>query len=85
MMRTLVSLAAALALCAAPGAAQNPAARWAAVDSAVGRAGMAQDGGVWAYRFPRRDLTVKVGDATVMPGLALRSWSRSGGPAPAPR
>jgi hypothetical protein len=74
MMRTLVCMTAALALCAGPGAAQNPAAGWAAVDSAVGRAGMAQDGGVWTYRFPRRDLTVKVGDVTVMPGLALRSW-----------
>jgi hypothetical protein len=74
MMRTLISAGAVLALASAPAAAQNQAAGWAAVDSAVGRAGMAQDGGVWGYRFPRRDLTVTVGDVTVMPGLALRSW-----------
>lgn len=65
---------AALAVAPAAGAAQQPAAGWSAVDSAVGRAGMAQDGGVWTYRFPRSDLTVQVGDVTVMPGLALRSW-----------
>jgi hypothetical protein len=74
MMRRLLSVAAAVTLGTAPAAAQSPAAGWAAVDAAVGRAGMAQDGGVWNYRFPRRDLTVKVGEVTVMPGLALRSW-----------
>lgn len=74
MTHTLLAVSAVLALASAPLAAQQETAGWAAVDSAVGRAGMAQDGGVWAYRFPRRDLTVKVGDVTVMPGLALRSW-----------
>jgi hypothetical protein len=74
MTHTLLAVSAVLALASVPLAAQQDSAGWAAVDSAVGRAGMAQDGGVWTYRFPRRDLTVKVGDVTVMPGLALRSW-----------
>ena len=74
MTRALLTLGAVLALISAPAPAQQQSPRWAAVDSAVGRAGSPQDGGVWAYRFPRRDLAVKVGDVTVMPGLALRSW-----------
>lgn len=74
MMRMLMSAGAVLGVASAPAVAQAQATGWAAVDSAVGRAGTAQDGGVWTYRFPRRDLTVKVGEVTVLPGLALRSW-----------
>jgi hypothetical protein len=74
MIRALLAAGAGLTFASAPVAAQRQTAGWAAVDSAVGRAGTAQDGGVWTYRFPRRDLTVKVGEVTVLPGLALRSW-----------
>ena len=61
---------------------QAAPAGWAPVDSAIGRAGSAADGGVRKYTFPRRDLTVTVGDVAVMPALALRSWvAFSGTPA----
>ena len=32
-------------------------------------------GGYYRYNFPRTDLTVKVGDVTVAPALALGSWA----------
>src|SRR5215208_7040618 len=47
---------------------------WAAVDSAIGRSGAEQAGGVHRYSFPRGDLRVTVGDVAVRPALALGSW-----------
>jgi hypothetical protein len=47
---------------------------WKAVDAALERAGQPQPGGVQKYSFPRADLTVKVGDVTLKPALALGSW-----------
>lgn len=73
MTRSLLALLLTAGFASAPAAAQEPAS-WTAVDAAIGRAGAAQPGDVWKYAFPRRDLTVKVGDVTVMPALALRSW-----------
>lgn len=79
-----LSLALVIAALPRSAAAQAVPAGWPAVDSAIGRAGSAADGGVRKYTFPRRDLTVTVGDVAVMPALALRSWvAFSGTPASA--
>lgn len=67
---------------AAPAAAraQQPAAApprpaWsAAVDSALGRAGTMNAGGVYKFGFPRTDLHVTVQGVAVKPALALGSW-----------
>jgi Domain of Unknown Function (DUF1259) len=52
--------------------------RWSAVDSAMGRAGVAQAGDVWRYSFPRSDMQVTVtserGAVRVRPALALGGW-----------
>ncbi|HET9728552.1 MAG TPA: DUF1259 domain-containing protein, partial [Acidimicrobiia bacterium] len=50
------------------------ATRWAGVDSALGRRGSDQPGGVRRYGFPRGDLHVTVGDVQVLPAFALGSW-----------
>ncbi len=77
-----LSFAVAATALPAGATAQAVPAQWAAVDSAIGRSGSAQDGGVWKYTFPRRDLSVTLGDVAVMPALALRSWvAFSGTPA----
>ena len=64
-------------------AAQQPTAEsWAAVDSAIGRAGRSQPGGVQRYGFPRADLRVTLDGLQLKPTLALGSWvafKRDGG------
>jgi hypothetical protein len=47
---------------------------WAAVDSAMGRAGVAQPGDVRKFSMPRTDLTVTLDQVTLRPALALGSW-----------
>lgn len=47
---------------------------WTAVESALGRSGAAQPGGIVRFGFPRSDLTVTVGDVTLKPALALGGW-----------
>lgn len=37
--------------------------------------------GYYRYNMPRRDLSVRVGDVTVAPGLALGAWAGFSGPA----
>lgn len=49
-------------------------APWDSVGRVLG-ARVAESGGVYRYNFPRSDLTVRVGDVTVEPGLALGSWA----------
>ena len=51
-----------------------PSAPWAGVDSALGRSGAAQPGGVMKYSFPRSDLQVTVAGVQLKPALALGSW-----------
>lgn len=46
---------------------------WQDVEKTIGRKGTVQ-GGMLKVAFPRSDLTVKVGDVTIEPGLALTSW-----------
>jgi hypothetical protein len=48
-------------------------AGWAGVEKALGRKGAAQ-ADMLKITFPRTDLSVKVGDVPVEPGLALTSW-----------
>lgn len=48
-------------------------ADWQQVDTIFGRKGAVQDG-LYKVTFPRTDLTVKVGNITLEPGLALTSW-----------
>lgn len=46
---------------------------WQQVEAALGRKGTVQED-MLKVTFPRTDLSVKVGDITVEPGLALTSW-----------
>ncbi|MDD4968113.1 MAG: DUF1259 domain-containing protein [Paludibacter sp.] len=48
-------------------------ADWTEVENVFGKKGAVQDG-VFKITFPRYDLSVKVGDFNVAPGLALTSW-----------
>jgi hypothetical protein len=53
--------------------AVSQAADWKGVEKVFGRSGTTQ-GDMFKVAFPRSDLTVKVGEVTVEPGLALTSW-----------
>jgi hypothetical protein len=55
-------------------AAQTPASAWDSVSSIL-RVPPAPASGYHRFNFPRRDLTVRVGDVTVSPGLALTGWA----------
>lgn len=56
------------------GAQGAPPPRWTAVDSAFGRPGAPQPGGVMKWSFPRSDLSVVMEGITVRPALALGGW-----------
>jgi hypothetical protein len=47
---------------------------WTKVDAALGKAGMAQSGGVHRYGIPRTDLSVTLDGVTIKPALALGGW-----------
>lgn len=55
-------------------APQSEAADWTAVESAIGKTGSAQPGGVFKIGLPRTDLTVIVRGVQLSPVLALGSW-----------
>lgn len=76
LRKTRLGVLAALAFAAlsAPSTCLSQATSWTAVDSALGRAGAAQPGGVMKYSFPRSDLQVTAAGVTLMPALALGSW-----------
>jgi hypothetical protein len=62
-------------------AVQGQASQAAAWDS-VGRilkTPAVLTGGYYRYNFPRRDLTLRIGDVTVAPALALGAWAGFGG------
>jgi hypothetical protein len=71
---------AALLLCLAGAAAgpalaqQQPAAVWDSVGRVLGTPATSA-AGYTRYNFPRRDLTVKMGDVTIAPALALGAWA----------
>lgn len=50
------------------------APNWAAVDTALGRAGAVQPDGVRKLSFPRSDLNVTLDGVRLKPALALGSW-----------
>ena len=60
--------------------AQAPAlgAAWDSVGSVLKTQGMLTSG-YHRYNFPRRDITLRVGDVTVSPALALGAWAGFGG------
>lgn len=59
--------------------AQAPlGAPWDSVGSVLKTQGMLT-GGYHRYNFPRRDLTLRIGDVTVSPALALGAWAGFGG------
>ena len=69
-----------LTLAAVP-AAQGQGSQAAAWDS-VGRilkTPAVLTGGYYRYNFPRRDLTLRIGDVAVSPALALGAWAGFGG------
>ena len=70
-MKTLAPLL-ALSLTAAPAAFAQ--VDWTAVDSALGRVGTMQDGGVRRYSMARSDLQVTAAGVRLRPAFALGSW-----------
>lgn len=48
---------------------------WAAVTTAIGRAGAVQPDGAMKYGFPRNDLDVTLDGVKLKPALALGSWA----------
>src|SRR3954464_7037785 len=57
------------------GAAATASAQgWSAVETAIGRSGVAQAGDVYRFNFPRTDLRVMVGQIQLKPALALGGW-----------
>ena len=69
-----IGLGSLIPVCAVAGAQSESAPDWKAVETAMGRAGAAQAGGVYRFNFPRTDLRVMVGDVQVKPSLALGGW-----------
>ena len=49
--------------------------QWKPVESALGRSGQMQPGGVFKFSMPRKDLTVTKDGVKIAPGLALGSWA----------
>lgn len=60
--------------CTLAQAQDDSTAMWKAVETALGRSGQMQPGGVYKFALPRRDLKVVKEGVTVAPGLALGSW-----------
>lgn len=54
---------------------QSNVDQWKPVDTALGRTGQMQPGGVYKFAMPRKDLKVTKDGVTVAPGLALGSWA----------
>ena len=74
------ALKATLLLClvgaaASPSFAQQPStAAWDSVGRILGTAPTSAAGYI-RYNLPRRDLTVRIGDVTVSPALAIGAWA----------
>jgi hypothetical protein len=70
-------------MCAVPAALRAQAtlgAPWDSVATSLRAPGIAT-GGYYRYNVPRRDITLRIGDVTVSPALALGSWvGMSAGP-----
>src|SRR5437660_9433952 len=55
-------------------AQDDSTATWKPVETALGRAGQMQPGGVYKFALPRRDMKIVKDGVTIAPGLALGSW-----------
>jgi len=65
----------AVSIATASGIAQQPTPpQWTPVETALGRKGAMQPGGVIKFSFPRSDLSVNVAGISLKPALALGSW-----------
>src|SRR5205823_10586076 len=71
---TLLLSPALLVAVAATAPAQTPVATWDSVAQIL-QAPASATGGYYRYGLPRRDVTLKIGDVTVSPALALGSWA----------
>ena len=83
-MKTHARLVAVLVLGASPAvsAAQTPlGAPWDSVGKTLRTSGTLT-GGYYRYGWPRRDITLRVGDVTVSPALAIGAWAGFSGDAP---
>ena len=75
MRHLLLSVALALAGFPLRAAAQTPlGAPWDSVAKILRTSGVATSG-YYRYTWPRRDLTLRIGDVTVAPGLSLGAWA----------
>lgn len=82
LTNTLAALLVASGAFSMPAKHSSPAAQvqaagtgWEAVDGIFGIKGKALPGGVQKYGWPRTDLTVRIGEVTLQPALALGSWA----------
>src|SRR5438876_7946340 len=73
MIRLRATLSIFTVLFAVNGFAQTRDAEWKTIEDVLGRKGTIKDG-YFKVTFPRSDLSVKIGDVTVSPGLALTGW-----------
>ena len=83
-MKTHVCLVAVLVVGVSPGLAPAQAplsAPWDSVGKILRTSGTLT-GGYYRYGWPRRDITLRVGDVTVAPALALGAWAGFSGDAP---
>lgn len=78
MSRCLLAVLLVVAFPSASGAQSILGAAWDSVGSILQAPGMLT-GGYHRYNLPRRDITLRVGDVTVAPSLALGAWAGFGG------
>jgi len=76
--RSLLLILAALGGFSAEVGAQAGGSTWDSVARILGTS-HAETGGYHRFAMPRRDLTVRIGDVVVAPGLALGSWAGMSG------
>lgn len=78
MSRCLLATFLVLASPSASSAQANLGAGWDSVGRILKAPGTLT-GGYYRYNLPRRDITLRVGDVTVAPSLALGAWAGFGG------
>jgi len=80
-VRPLLLTVLTLAACNLVASAQTPlGAPWDSVGRILQTSGSAT-GGYYRYTWPRRDVTLRIGDVTVSPALALGAWAGFSGDA----
>jgi len=75
MRHLLLSVALVLTSVPLPAAGQTPlGAPWDSIGKILRTSGVATNG-YYRYTWPRRDLTLRIGDVTVAPAVALGAWA----------